>query len=206
MNSSKPHWETVFAEKTDGQKSWFEEYPHTSMELISELRIGKDSSIIDVGGGDSHLVDALLKKGYSNISVLDISENAIQNAKLRLGILSSQVHWIISDILNFIPSKQYDCWHDRAVFHFITTDEDIATYLNRMVFSIKEGGNLILATFSEKGPEKCSGLPVKRYSQEKMVQLLERFFEKIKCFEEYHTTPFNTVQSFTYCGFYRKSK
>lgn len=199
--NTKTHWENVFASKSDAQKSWYEEFPYSSMNLITELGVKKDASIIDIGGGDSHLVDALLENGYTNISVLDISENALQNAKRRLGSDANRVKWIVSDVLKLKPIEQYDCWHDRAVFHFITDEKQIANYLSQMVATIKEGGNLILATFSEEGPQKCSGLPVKRYSQESMIALLAPFFNKIKCFEEKHSTPFNTIQSFTYCGF-----
>lgn len=206
MNTSKKHWEHVFTTKTDNEKSWYEEYPSTSMRLIEELGISKDAAIIDVGGGDSYLVDALIQKGYNHIAALDISEKALLNAQNRLAAQASKIEWIVSDVLQFMPQRQYDCWHDRAVFHFITNDDEITAYLNKMNGAIKDGGNLILATFSENGPQKCSGLPVKRYSQESMVLLLDPFFRKIKCFEESHTTPFNTVQSFTYCGFSKKHK
>lgn len=142
-----------------------------------------------------------MKEGYKNISVLDISEKALQNARQRLGDRAIEVNWIVSDVLNFTSKQQYDCWHDRAVFHFITEEKDIIAYVQKMAASIKDGGNLILATFSENGPERCSGLPIKQYSQESMVKLLEPYFKKIRCFENNHITPFNTVQSFTYCGF-----
>ena len=206
MNTTKSHWENVFASKSDQQKSWFEEVPYTSMRLIKELGISRGAAIIDVGGGDSHLVDALLENGFDNISVLDISEKALQNAKRRLGQKADKIKWIVSDVLNFLPEHPYDLWHDRAVFHFITNATEINTYLSKMAATVNDGGNLILATFSENGPKQCSGLPVMRYSQESMVQLLAPFFQKIKCFEEKHTTPSNSVQFFTYCGFSRKSK
>ena len=204
--NTKTHWENVFASRSDIQKSWYEEFPYSSMNLIAELCIQKNASIIDIGGGDSHLVDALLKNDYTNITVLDVSEKALQNAQRRLGRKANKVKWIVSDVLNFIPEHSYDLWHDRAAFHFITNATQIKFYLKKMASSVNEGGNLILATFSKEGPQKCSGLPVKRYSQESMVRLLAPFFKKIKCFEEKHTTPFNTIQSFTYCGFSKKNK
>ena len=202
--NTKSHWEKVFTTKKDSDKSWYEVYPATSINLISELGLARNSSIIDVGGGDSHLVDALLKKEFSDITVLDISDPALQNAKSRLGKKANEVNWIVSDVLNFSPTRQYDCWHDRAVFHFITAQRDIHVYINKMIASIKPGGHLILATFSENGPDKCSGLPVTRYSQQEMTALLAPYFEKIKCIEDSHVTPFNTVQPFTYCGFSKK--
>lgn len=204
--NTKTHWENVFASRSDKQKSWYEEFPYSSMRLITELPIKKEASIIDVGGGDSHLVDALLKNGYTNITVLDVSEKALQNAQRRLGPKANKVKWIVSDVLNFIPGHSYDLWHDRAAFHFITNATEIQFYLKKMAASVNEGGNLILATFSENGPEKCSGLPVKRYSQQSMIRLLAPVFKKIKCFKEKHTTPLHTVQSFTYCGFLKKNK
>lgn len=148
--NSKTHWENVFASKSNVQKSWYEEFPYSSMNLITELGVKKDASIIDVGDGDSHLGDALLKNGYTNISVLDISENALKNAKHRLRAEANKVKWIVSDVLKRISIEQYDCWHDRAVFHFITDEKQIANYLSQMVATIKEGGNLILATFFAK--------------------------------------------------------
>lgn len=190
--------------KQDNEKSWYEDYPTTSMNLIRELGLTTNSSIIDIGGGDSRFADALLKKGFSNISVLDISERALHNAKLRIGKRANEVSWIVSDVLNFQPNRQYDCWHDRAVFHFITSEKDIQAYIEKMITTIKPGGHLILATFSEKGPGQCSGLPVQKYSQEQMIALLALHFEKVKCFEESHLTPFKTVQPFTYCGFSKK--
>lgn len=206
MINKKELWDNVFASKTDDQKSWYEEFPHTSMKLITELKVAKNSSIIDVGGGDSHLVDALLKNEFKDISVLDISEKALLNSKRRLGTDAGQVNWIVCDVLDFNPHQQFDLWHDRAVFHFFTDEKAIAGYLNKMIMNIKEGGNLILATFSDNGPEKCSGLPVKRYSQKTMTELLEPYFQRIKCIEEKHTTPFNTLQPFTFCGFSKMSK
>ena len=202
--NTKAHWENVFAKKKDSEKSWFEEYPTSSMNLIRELGLAKNSSIIDVGGGDSHLVDALVKHQFTDITVVDISETALANAKKRLGPKAGRVNWIVSDILNFQPSRQYDCWHDRAVFHFITSENEMNLYVQKMISTIKTGGHLILATFAEKGPEQCSGLPVKRYSQAEMTSFLSPYFQKIKCIDENHETPFKTVQPFTYCGFSKK--
>ena len=201
--NNQTHWDKVFAQKSDGEKSWFEPYPVSSIAFIDELHLAKDAAIIDVGGGDSRLVDALLEKGYTDITVLDISAAGIKKAKDRLGEKAKQIHWIVSDILDFTPSRHYDCWHDRAVFHFVTQADNIQHYTELMANTIVSHGALIIGTFAGDGPEKCSGLPVRRYSQANLINLLQPSFEKIKCIEAKHQTPFNTIQSFTFCSFRR---
>ncbi len=175
---SRNHWEKIFETRSDDQKSWFEDYPHRSMKFITDAGLTKDAAIIDVGGGDSKLVDALLNTGYTNITVLDISVKAIENAKNRLGKQSENVKWIISDVFDIDYSKNYDCWHDRAVFHFVTKPEKVNRYIQIMADSVKASGTLIIGTFGENGPEKCGGLPVMRYSQESLVKTLSYFFIK----------------------------
>ena len=138
--TTKTHWENVFTDKTDNQKSWFEDYPHTSMKFISDAGLAKDAAIIDVGGGESKLVDALLNGGYTNVTVLDISAKAIERAKERLGNKASKVHWIVSDITDFEPPVQFDFWHDRAAFHFLTTEEKIYKYVSTAEDAIKRAG------------------------------------------------------------------
>ena len=202
----KQHWEKVFETKADTEKSWFQSYPETSVQFIKELNIPKDAAIIDVGGGDSYLVDALVQEGYKDITVLDISGKALQNTQKRLGKNAGKVKWIESDVLHFHPPQKYDCWHDRAVFHFVTDDHEIKDYKKQIADSVKEEGKLIVGTFSEKGPEKCSGLPVHRYSQQQLTDTLATNISKIKCIEEIHQTPFNTMQSFTFCSFQKKKK
>jgi ubiquinone/menaquinone biosynthesis C-methylase UbiE len=200
---NQEHWDKVFVHKNDNEKSWFQPYPATSIAFIDELNLPKDAAIIDVGGGDSRLVDVLLEKGYSDITVLDISAAAINIARERLGDKAERVHWITGDILKFIPSRHYDCWHDRAVFHFVTQPDNIHHYTQLMTNAIQPHGTLIIGTFAEDGPEKCSGLPVNRYSQSKLENILQPSFEKIRCMNEKHQTPFNTTQSFTFCSFRR---
>ena len=202
----KKHWEKVFETKADSEKSWFQPYPETSVQFIKELNIPKDAAIIDVGGGDSYLADALLQEGYLDITVLDISAKALQNAQKRLGKNAAKVKWIESDVLHFHPSQKYDCWHDRAVFHFVTGNKEINAYKKQIADSVTEEGKLIVGTFSEKGPEKCSGLPVHRYSKQQLTYALSTNFRKIKCIEEIHQTPFKTTQSFTFCSFQKKKK
>ena len=162
------------------------------------------ANIIDIGGGDSHFVDALLEKGYQNIWVLDISGKAIEKAKQRLGQKGSRVHWIFSDVTKFESPVTFDLWHDRATFHFLITRSQIDKYISVAKHSIKKNGYLVLGTFSENGPGKCSGLKVKQYSEASMCRAFEAAFEKIKCVVEDHTTPFNTMQNFVYCSFRKK--
>jgi len=203
-NSYKQHWETVFSTKAEDEVSWFQPYPTTSMEFVELFNLPLDANIIDIGGGDSHFVDALLDKGYRNIYVLDISANAIERAKQRLGERASQVNWIVSDATEFEPPTQFDFWHDRAAFHFLTTEKKIYNYVSIAEDAIRKDGYLILGTFSENGPEKCSGLEIKQYSEASMSARFEVAFEKIRCIKENHITPFNTVQNFLFCSFKKK--
>lgn len=202
--NSKHHWENVFATKTENEVSWFQPYPKTSVSFIQLFNIPLNANIIDVGGGDSHFVDALLEMGYKNISVLDISSNAIERAKKRLGEKANLVNWIVSDITKFEPKVKYDFWHDRAAFHFLTSDEKVNKYVSIAEEAINQNGYLVLGTFSENGPKKCSGLDIKQYTETSMSVRFEIKFDRIKCITEDHTTPFNTVQNFLFCSFKRK--
>lgn len=204
-NSYKEHWENVFATKAEDEVSWFQPYPKTSMEFVALFKLPLHANIIDIGGGDSHFVDALLDKGYKNIYVLDISATAIERAKQRLGERANKVHWIVSDITEFEPPVQFDFWHDRAAFHFLTTEDKIYKYVSIAEDAIKKEGYLILGTFSENGPKKCSGLDIKQYSVASMSARFELAFNRIKCVHENHKTPFNTIQNFLFCGFRKKN-
>lgn len=201
MENQKSHWEKVFAIKNPNEVSWTQEYPKTSMNYLENLNLSKTANIIDVGGGDSNLVDALIEKGFQNIWVLDISEFALERAKKRLGGKADIVNWIVSDITEFKPEVTFDFWHDRAVFHFLTDDDSIEKYITIIEKSINKNGNFLLGTFSENGPLKCSGLEIRQYSESTMKQTFEDSFQAIKCFTENHTTPFNTIQNFQFCGF-----
>lgn len=200
----KDHWDNIYVTKAGDKVSWFQPYPKTSMEFVELFNLPLKANIIDIGGGDSHFVDALLDKGYQNIWVLDISANAIGRAKQRLGERASKVHWIVSDIIDFEPPVQYDFWHDRAAFHFLTTEEKIYKYVSIAEDAVKENGYLILGTFSEQGPKTCSGLKIKQYSQASMSARFEVAFDRIKCVHEDHETPFNTIQNFLFCSFKKK--
>ena len=139
--------------------------------------------------------------GYQDITVLDISESALRRARKRLGTLADKVKWIVADVATFVPTGQYDFWHDRAAFHFLTEEQDIASYLENAQRSIMPDGMLILGTFSKQGPQKCSGIEIKQYSESTMTTRLRKFFEKIKCITVDHKTPFDTIQNFTFCSF-----
>lgn len=201
---NKEHWEKVFATKHEKEVSWFQEYPKTSIEFLNNFDLPIQANIIDVGGGDSRFVDALLEKGYENIFVLDISANAIAKAKIRLGDKADKVNWIISDVLDFKSEQKFDFWHDRAAFHFQTKPEKIDEYVNIATKLINNNGYLILGTFSEDGPTKCSGLEIKQYSKNSLSNKFEHTFTRIKCITENHTTPFNTSQNFLFCSFQKK--
>lgn len=197
--SVKNHWEKVYTTKKPNEVSWTQEVPKTSLDFIHDFNISKSAPIIDIGGGDSNLVDFLLEEGYTDLTVLDISEAALERAQIRLGDKASQVTWIVSDITEFKPQKQYKVWHDRATFHFLTTTDQIQIYLAIAKQAID--GYVAIGTFSENGPLKCSGLEIKQYSEEQLQHALSDGFVKIKCINEDHKTPFNTFQNFTFCSF-----
>jgi ubiquinone/menaquinone biosynthesis C-methylase UbiE len=187
------HWEKIYQTKTENEVSWFQSVPFTSLEFISMFNLRKDARIIDVGGCDSHLVDHLIERGYTDITVLDISETAIERAKQRLGDKASAVRWIVSDAATFVPDTTYDFWHDRAAFHFLTEEREIQHYIENVKKSINPGGILVVGTFSEEGPLKCSGIHIKQYSEQSMAERLTEYFDKVKCLYVDHQTPFNTV-------------
>ena len=198
----KNHWETVYETKSPEQVSWTQEVPKTSLDFINSFKLEKTAKIIDIGGGDSKLVDYLLEEGYENITVLDISAKALEKAQKRLGAKAKKVTWIISDITAFKPETVYDIWHDRATFHFLTTPEKIQKYIEIATKAVN--GFLIIGTFSENGPLKCSGLVITQYSQDKLTTEFSEAFEKISCLNEDHKTPFDTFQNFLFCSFRKK--
>ena len=202
--SEQQHWNNLYGTKAENEVSWFQPYPKTSMAFVKLFDLPLTANIIDVGGGDSHFVDALLDKGYQNIWVLDISDIAIEKAKQRLGAKAANIHWIVSDVTTFTPTVQFDFWHDRAAFHFLTSEDKIYQYVSTAENAIKKDGYLILGTFSENGPEKCSGLAIQQYSETSMSARFELAFDRIKCISEDHTTPFNTVQNFLFCSFKKR--
>lgn len=200
--TNKSHWENVYETKTPEEVSWTQKKPQTSLELIRSLGSDKSVKIIDIGGGDSNLADFLLEEGYENITVLDISEKALERAKRRLGKDAEKIQWIVADITVFTPEETYDIWHDRAAFHFLTHSEDISKYVRIAEKAVMK--NLIVGTFSKNGPKKCSGLEISQYDEESMNSIFENSFEKTDCITEDHITPFSTTQNFIFCTFKKK--
>ncbi len=199
---TKLHWENIYQTKQPNEVSWTEDIPHVSLAFIRENSTSKNSKIIDVGGGDSKLVDYLLAEGYSNITVLDISQAAIEKAKKRLGGKADHVKWIVSDILDFNPTETYDIWHDRAAFHFQIESSQRSKYLDIVGRAVKKV--LIIGTFSTDGPEKCSGLDIQQYDQASMSKAIDGIhFELIECKDIEHTTPAGNKQNFIFCSFKR---
>lgn len=200
--SRKTHWEKVYQTKSPEELSWTQTVPQTSLDFIHGFKLSKSSSIIDVGGGDSNLVDFLLQDGFHNITVLDISEAAINKAKARLGDRSKSVKWVVSDITEYKPDDVFELWHDRATFHFLTNKTQVAAYLQ--IAGQAVNNYMMVGTFSANGPEKCSGLPVKQYTEDELQIQLQQDFTKIKCITEDHVTPFQTRQNFLFCSFKRR--
>ena len=202
--NTKEHWENVFETKSLKEVSWYEPIPETSLSFFKESNISKSAKIIDIGGGDSFLVDHLLKLGYTDITVLDISEAALARVKLRLKDKAAYIKWILADAANFSPPENYDFWHDRAAFHFLTDEQRVSNYVETVQKHLNKNGNLVIGTFSENGPKKCSGLDIKQYSETTMTNQFMANFNKIKCIKIDHKTPFDTSQNFLFCWFKRK--
>lgn len=199
MNSErKKHWETVYEIKNPSEVSWTQEIPEISLAFIKSFALNKTAKIIDIGGGDSKLVDHLLEQGFENITVLDISAKSLEKAQVRLGKKASKVTWIVSDILYFEPTETYDVWHDRAAFHFLTKEAEIEKY--KSIVRDAVNGYLVIGTFSNNGPLKCSGLEIAQYNEEKLSTTFENDFEKIDSVLEDH----GTTQNFLFCSFKKK--
>jgi len=199
--SNKNHWENIYSTKAIDGVSWYQKSPTTSLNIINSLNLNLTNSIIDIGAGKSFLPDNLLELGYNDVTILDISSNALKEVKERIEAKNYNINYIESNIINLTLEKEYDLWHDRAVFHFITDASERAKYLNLLSSCIKKDGYLIIGTFAEDGPLKCSGLEVQRYSISELTELLKENFKLIDGFKEIHNTPFNTQQNFTFCSF-----
>jgi SAM-dependent methyltransferase len=201
--SRQAHWEGVYTQKGENEVSWFQENPAPSLELIEQVGATAASAIIDIGGGASRLVDNLIDRGFEDVTVLDLSDAALQAAATRLGGRASQVHWIVADATVWEPLKAYDVWHDRAAFHFLTEDRDRGAYVVRLERALKVGGHAIIATFALDGPERCSGLPVVRYDPASLGQTLGRAFQLVDTRRHAHATPWGSDQSFQFSVFCR---
>lgn len=196
------HWERVYSTKQPTETSWFRPHLEVSAGLIEHATSGRSASILDVGGGESTLVDDLIAHGSHKITVLDISQTAIEHAKKRLGSASQDVTWLVGDIVQVsLPAGHYDVWHDRAVFHFLTQREQRAAYIRQVASAVKSGGHIIIGTFGPAGPDKCSGLDVKRYDAESLHAEFGPRFHLVESSYELHETPFGTTQQFLYCSF-----
>ena len=196
---NKQHWENIYQKKEIDGVSWYQKIPLESLQLIKKYSITNADKIIDIGCGKSFLADNLLELNYTNISLVDISSNALKEVKDRLH--NKDLNFIETDILKFNSNDKYDIWHDRAVFHFITNREEIEKYISLCNKHIKNLGILIIGTFAEDGPLKCSGLEIKRYSVNQLTNLFEENFELVDSFKMIHKTPFDTEQSFSFCVF-----
>ena len=206
MFNRKKHWGDVYQEKSPSELSWYQKEPKLSLELIRCTNVASNDAIIDVGGGASVLVDYLSKESFTNLTVLDISENAIAMAKKRLGDTAKSIEWIVSDITQFDTSQKFSLWHDRALFHFLTDPSDREIYVKALIKAIRNEGHLIIATFAIGGPEKCSGLEIVQYDSEKMIAELCDNFALLEERKEIHITPANKEQEFIFFHFLRVPK
>ena len=199
---AKTHWEKIYTEKAPNAVSWFRPHLETSLDLVQQLASDRQLSIIDVGGGESTLVDDLLAHGYQNITVPDISQTAIDENKKRLGKIADHVHWLTADITKVeLEAAAYDLWHDRAVFHFLTAPVDRLAYVRQVARAVRRGGHIVVSTFGPERPTKCSGLDVVRYDVESLHREFGVAFRLLGSSKELHQTPFGTVQQFlcSYC-------
>lgn len=198
--NSKAHWEAVFKKRQANEVSWYQPHLRLSMQLIARAGISAKSRVIDVGGGDSTLVDDLLGMGLEEVSVLDISSEALARARQRLGGMAGRVNWVEADVTQVqLPSSHFDLWHDRAVFHFLTNPEERSAYTKLLGWALRPLGHLIVATFAPDGPQRCSGLPTMRYSPEALQAEFGPDFRLIAAEPEDHQTPAGVVQRFVYC-------
>jgi SAM-dependent methyltransferase len=196
--NQEEHWEAVYTSKQETDVSWYQESPVPSLELIDRIAAKPDWAVIDVGGGASRLADALLERGFHNLAVLDISVSALDLAALRLGRRASEVRWIVEDVTVWEPSRRFDLWHDRAAFHFLVEPAQRAAYVARLTQALRPGGFAIIATFAKDGPDKCSGLPVRRYDPEELARELGDGFALIESRRHDHSTPWNSNQRFQF--------
>ncbi|HVW93584.1 MAG TPA: class I SAM-dependent methyltransferase [Devosia sp.] len=203
MNERAQHWDRIYATKGENEVSWFEENPELSLALIRSAGVDTSKSVIDIGGGASRLVDALEKAGQSRIAVLDLSEIALQRSRER--VASGNIEWIVADVTTWAPARHYDVWHDRAAFHFLIEAEQQQAYVAALRAAVPVGGVAIIGTFAPNGPEKCSGLPVARYSAERLKSVLGDDFALMGQLLHEHRTPWGAVQHFQFSTFRRSA-
>ncbi len=200
MTDKQQHWETVYRTKAADAVSWYRPHLDASLALIGRIAPDHATAVLDVGGGASTLVDDLLARGYRDLSVLDISTEALGVAQTRLGAAADAVTWLAADLLDApLQKARYDLWHDRALFHFLTSAEHRARYVRQLIHALKPGGHVLIATFAPQGPQQCSGLDVARYDAASLLQALGPAFESVDNMHELHHTPSGVMQPFTYC-------
>ncbi|MEZ4447288.1 MAG: class I SAM-dependent methyltransferase [Polyangiaceae bacterium] len=198
------HWEEVYKHRASDDVSWYRPHLERSLAMVESLGLDSSASIVDIGGGASTFVDDLLARGFSDLTVLDLSESALAIARERLGERAAEVRWIAGDATKTdLGCDRYDVWHDRAVFHFLTDENDRRAYIEHMCCALRTGGHVVLSTFAPDGPERCSGLPVARYGADELLGVLGEAYELVETSRENHETPKGTVQSFTHCLLYK---
>ncbi len=197
------HWDEVYRTRQSTAVSWYQPSPEPSLRALDQLPVPDAAALIDVGGGASNLVDRLVGRGWSDLTVLDIAAPSLQVAKGRLGASADRVHWIVADITAWLPGRTYQVWHDRAVFHFLTTHEAQEAYRRALLAGTRTGSFVIIATFAPDGPERCSGLPVQRYDPPGLAGRLGPQFSLVHHWREEHTTPGGNPQAFNWCVFQR---
>lgn len=200
----RKHWETVHSEKQDAV-SWFQDRPKVSLDLLLGGGLARDTPVIDIGGGASRLVDCLLDKGFTDVTVLDIADSGLVRTRDRLGERAAAVNWLVADVTQWKPSREYGAWHDRAVFHFLVSEDDREAYRQALRSGVRPGGYVVIGTFAEDGPERCSGLPVTRYSATALAQAIGKGFEVVGQRDELHETPGGKSQPFQFVAFKRVS-
>ncbi|CAA7617088.1 trans-aconitate 2-methyltransferase [Magnetospirillum sp. SS-4] len=198
------HWQTVYETKAENEVSWYQDHPKTSLALIRDTGLGPEGRIIDVGGGASRLVDCLVEQGFRRVTVLDIAPAALERARRRLGDRAALVEWLIADVTGWTPPSRFDLWHDRAVFHFLTEAADRAAYAAAMAAAVPTGGHAVIGTFALDGPERCSGLTIRRYDADGLAAEFAPHFEMLAAMTEDHPTPAGKIQRFQFCRLRRR--
>ena len=197
------HWEQVYTASSDDEVSWYQRRPETSLGLVGRTESGPDAAVLDVGGGSSRLVDALLDEGWRRVAVLDVAENALARSRARLGSRAAGVEWFVADVTSWSPPHAFDVWHDRALFHFLTDARERRAYVSALLASVAPRGHVVVGTFAPDGPEQCSGLPVVRYDAATLSAELGPSFEIVESLREEHATPAGKLQRFQFSRFVR---
>jgi SAM-dependent methyltransferase len=204
MTNRRDHWRAVYANRDATEVSWYQENPARSLILIEATGVDDAAPIIDIGGGSSRLVDRLLAVGFTNLTVLDLAELALRNARERIGEGAGAVTWLVGDVLTHVFERPYEVWHDRATFHFLIETAEEARYMEQAASAVLPGGHLIIAGFGPDGPERCSGLPVRRHDADSLIACFDAAFEPVEFQEEAHHTPAGEIQHFLYGRFRRR--